>query len=1631
MKKFILLVLVLFTFVNTHATHIMGGEITWVCIKDATSLDDGLYVFKMKIYRDCDGTTLSTFSQTIDVWDGGANPISSITLDWVSNTDISPAGNALNSGNACLDCNTNPVGAVEEYIYESQPIALVGTPPAAGWHFTWDSCCRNGATTNLVLSSTTSPSEGFTLRASMFPYTDANGNILPADPCYDNSPKFNESPKTIICIGYPFAYTPNASDFELDSLSYAWDEPLDDIAWGTTYNPGVNPLPIPFVAGYTFNNPLPGGVTLDPQTGEINYTSNISGNFASVIRVDAFKCGQKVASIYREIQSVLIACPILPNGAVNLPPIVTPPFSMPTPFYASVSAGDLVTFNVTASDSDLYANGLMQDITLEISGGQVADDFITNTMCDNPPCATFVNASGLASPITGMQLVEGVFEWQTACSHVATDAGCGITSNTYTFAIKAFDDFCPANAITIATITIEVTAADSLPAPDFECAWESSNGDVTFNWNSSVGASSSTVYHIYGAANIGGPYTILSDVNYPNESDIIPASLLVGGIKYFYLTSESTCAENSIPSDTISPIYFSISQTNVNCWDDTDGSIQVSVEDFINVLSYDFYLDGDLNLNAHPLDTFFNNVSAGFHIITVTDNSSGCLLEVPVTISAPGFPLQAFASSEVTVCHGGSSGVVVGSSAGGTPGYIYSWYESGNPVSFSSNDTVVGLSAGSYYLSVADTNGCDTFTTVNVIEPQFPLQGSVQIFGVPCKGDSTGMIVGDAGGGWGPYVYYWLDDQGDTIPRLDDQGDTIPPDSYDYIFERDTLSDLLSGIYQLHIYDDKGCFVDYTLNVPEPDSALSIDVVLVESIACNGDSVGKAIVYASGGQVNYAYLWGNGETTAVADGLTSGYQSVILSDDWGCVIDTGIYIPENSLIESNIDTAQDVSCYGDTNGIAVISSFGGSSSVYTYFWSTGDDTSGVNSDTLVGLLQGSYYVTTRDSLGCEVVNTFYISEPEPLSMEASELDWIDCYNDATGEAFATATGGTLPYIFSCDNVIWLDGLDSTLTPGEHIVVVTDARGCTASDTVFIHNPDSLYIIIDDSLTILPYCVGVNTASLSANAYGGTLGYTYEWDDNMNLPQTTATASALLAGTYTITVTDSKGCKAEDTRDIDTITNTMGVEVISLIQYVGGNDVSCFGYNDGGAIASAFGAHGPYTYQWVGGSSATTASIDNLYAGTYSILVRDTNNCMVNGSINLTEPSVLTFNTSFNTAESCLGACDGVIFIDSLDGGVAPYFALLTNNITASISSDIIVSNDSILGVCSGEYTIVLTDANACPSSVIAGGVNQQLVGYDTITVAAISLTDTICHASSTGVLDVLYPISSYSYNWENANGDSISSGLQVDNLSAGVYVLLADYNNTPGCTSTDTLEIIEYSAITNAVTIEDVDCYGQSTGSILASASGTTSPYSYSWDTFPVQTDSAATNLEEGSYSLTVTDINNCENIFTYNITEPQELAVNITESSYVLTAGTPLGGTLPFSYSWRAQSSPNTSIGTGMTYTVTSYGIYYVLVTDANGCTAESNIFEDVGTGIGQVSSGIALSIYPNPFKEETTVDFGREIQTASIKVVDVFGKLIEEHSITNTDKHILKRENKASGIYFVEIEAEGIKLFHKIIIE
>ena len=1106
-------------------------------------------------------------------------------------------------------------------------------------------------------------------------------------------------------------------------------------------------------------------------------------------------------------------------------------------------------------------------------------------------------------------------------------------------------------------------------------------------------------------------------------SNLFPGTYIARVTDGFGDSSQDTI----IVGQSFNPLSVSSFPTDISCYEGNDASIAVWANN--GLLPYDFYIDGVLSTNAYPYDSLFTDLNCGTYVISVVDDND-CMMRDTVIIDCPKFALQALAQSKVVVCYGSSDGFAVGFGSGGTPGYSYEWFDD-TYTSFSLNDTAFGLSAGSYYLEVMDANGCDTFTSVQVIAPQTSLSGNPQIFGVVCKGDSTGMLVGDAQGSWAPYQYYWMSSTGDTIQ---DSGVRL---------DRDTLSGLSVGSYDLHVYDAKGCFVSYSLSVGEPATKLSIDsMVVIESIACYGDSVGKARLYASGGMPNYSYTWSDGQMTIIADELIAGYHSVVLSDDWGCEVVDSIEITENPEIESQISTVQDASCYGYTDGEAWIASVGGVPS-YTYFWSNGH-TGFSMPDTASGLLQGSYYVTTRDILGCEVVDSIAITEPDPLSMEASELDWIDCHGSDNGLATAAAIGGISPYTFVWDNGQWTGDTINTLTPGLHTVVVTDAKGCTASDTVFTHEPTELVIAIDDNQTVLAYCIGVNTASLTGIASGGTPGYTYEWDDNIPNPQTTATASALLAGVYMITVTDTKGCIAVDTRDIDTLTNTMDAQTTSLIQYVGGNDVSCFGEDDGEAMVMAWGAHAPYAYQWYGpnGFNSNNDSIADLEAGIYSVTVRDTNNCMVNRSINLVEPAYLYFTTLGATDESCLGACNGEIAIN-ITGGVGSYVGIATENTTGNVITSS-MNNDSIVpGICSGDYTITVTDANDCPSSVINGGVDQQTIGTSVLTTATIdptAITHVLCNGTATGSLQVLSPNTNpnYSYSWQNVNNTVIISDTTVvTNLMAGTYVLYAHYSdannlgqNYVGCTTTDTVSVTELSALQAAATITDVDCYGNATGKLVAGqVVGGSSPYALQWNPGGM-TGSVFNNLTAGTYTLTITDDNNCQEVDTFEVTQPQALTANITQNGYVLTAATPVGGVAPFSYSWREQLQGQ--VGTGVTYTVSNYGTYYVIVKDANDCVSQSNSFEyEEPTSIVDAER-IDLSIYPNPFRDEATVDFGREVDGATISVVDVFGKQLEQYILTNTDKHILKRNNKASGVYFVEIEVEGTeKYIKKLIIE
>jgi hypothetical protein len=315
----------------------------------------------------------------------------------------------------------------------------------------------------------------------------------------------------------------------------------------------------------------------------------------------------------------------------------------------------------------------------------------------------------------------------------------------------------------------------------------------------------------------------------------------------------------------------------------------------------------------------------------------------------------------------------------------------------------------------------------------------------------------------------------------------------------------------------------------------------------------------------------------------------------------------------------------------------------------------------------------------------------------------------------------------------------------------------------------------------------------------------------------------------------------------------------------------------------------------------------------------------------------------------------------------------------------------------------------------------------------------LCYGTATGALQVLSPNTNagYSYSWENMNnlGISISDTTQAINLMAGTYVLYADYAdsnnlNYAGCRTTDTVTITEITIIHSNYIIEDVSCNGGSDGSITTSTFGGTSPYQYDW-TPPQSSNNTIGNLTAGIYTLSITDANGCEVIETYTVIEPAELIVTVNQNQTYILNATSTGGVAPYSYAWMEQLQGQ--MGVGNIYTVIDYGIYYAVVTDANGCASQSNSLEyEEVTGLENELTNLNLSIYPNPFKEATTVDFGRVVKKVELRIFDVLGKLLNEYALKDIDKFMLEREGKVNGVYFMEIEVEEQeKVIFKLIIQ
>lgn len=384
------------------------------------------------------------------------------------------------------------------------------------------------------------------------------------------------------------------------------------------------------------------------------------------------------------------------------------------------------------------------------------------------------------------------------------------------------------------------------------------------------------------------------------------------------------------------------------------------------------------------------------------------------------------------------------------------------------------------------------------------------------------------------------------------------------------------------------------------------------------------------------------------------------------------------------------------SGTATVTVTGGSGP-YTYLWNPGGQTTA----TATGLGSGTYTVTVTDASCIALVATATVTVTNSGSLTVTPTQAnVLCANSTNGTATVTVTGGTAPYTYAWNPSGQTTSTATGLGPGTYTVTITDASGCSATQTFTITAPPAL----TSTTATTPANCGSSNGSATVTATGGTGPYTYVWNPG---GQTAANATGLMAGGYTVTITDANGCTS--TAAV-TVTSTGGGPTLAVASQT---PTSCSNTSDGSATINVTTGNGPYTYAW-SPSGGTGATGTGLGAGTYTVTVTDANGCIATQTVTIASPPAVTANTT-STPAAC-NASDGTATVTG-GGGNGPYTYLWNPGGATSATAT---------GLSAGNYTVTVTDANGCtitatvavapsggPIATASAAMNNIIVGNST------------------------------------------------------------------------------------------------------------------------------------------------------------------------------------------------------------------------------------------------------------------------------------------------------------------------------
>ena len=911
--------------------------------------------------------------------------------------------------------------------------------------------------------------------------------------------------------------------------------------------------------------------------------------------------------------------------------------------------------------------------------------------------------------------------------------------------------------------------------------------------------------------------------------------------------------------------------------------------------AYNFSWNNGLPNTATP-----QNLAPGIYNVTISDTKNCSVTEAIEILPTPVLAVN-FTSS-IPKCFNQAGGEIASTVSGGTAPYGYEWDDALNQATA----IAYGLVADTYTLTITDANGCE-LTKKDTLQNPTALAAAIENIGSPlCNEISDGTIDLSVTGGTESYHYLWS------------TSDTT-----------NNLTEISAGDYAVTISDDNDCSVILdSISVTAPE-LMDISFTTLQAPLCIGLENGQITASINGGIAPYNFNWNNGATTAAINNLAADKYLVEVTDANGCISisDTATLIAPQLLTIEDFLVIDAIQCQGTDNGAVFYSinsqAIGANSFSFEWLDSTVITTNSNGfwlSSQFTTLTAGHYDLAIQDNIGCILTTSFDLSEPNFLQIDTVFVEPPSCFGESDGNAIASIQGGTMPYTYNWtlpnSRIVRTDeNVLQSVDGGSYQLEIIDANNCISPAYTFeveASNPIQLQVVEVQNAS----CSNPEGGFIDVSTSGGRAGINFEWNNGL----LTEDLTNLDVGTYTITVTDGAECTVTRSFDILLEEDSLDIELIAI------DNPNCGNTADGEITIKVNGGFGSYQFFWSNGAQiidGDTTQLQNLSAGTYSVSVIDENNeylCI--GALEnlelIPEGNISVELDDFTNQLACFDDKQGAYFITP-NGGTTPYQYAWSNGDTTQ----------DLTSLSAGSYVLTITDANNCQwtSAELFPAIVAPSSPFITV---PNFVTDSLCVGDDSGQIDLSTEGGTSPYQFEWNNGATTAA---INNLLPGTYSLTVTDEND--CTiQFDTAIAIRIEDLDVSLITSDLNCFDDNSGFIEAKVICGVPPYQYAWSTG--DTTKNLINLEQGGYSLTVTDANGMIMESFATLRSPPLLQIDSTRIDLLNCEGfirLDISGGVSNSYSYTWRDEAGTIISTASTANGLSTGNYSVTVQDANNC--------------------------------------------------------------------------------------------------